>query len=390
MITRIRIQNYRSLRDVTFEPGRINVLVGRNCAGKSNLLDAFKFITHVATNGLSRAFADRGGFGEVCWKGMGAARVIAFEFDFPFPPASDRGPSNARYVLEVEGSPTGLLNIRRENLRIVTQESTVDVIDIDSGHGTVKNLDGSKAFDTPANPSVSMLEFNLPGWIGTEFKQHLASWRFYNLLPAAMKQLKMFTRAAFLTEYGDNLVEFLTTLKTAYADAFRRIEQVVKDCFPDTLELIPAPTQYGQVSLTTRERFLGRPVSVWQMADGELAFIAFAALILSPPEFGADLFCVEEPENHLHPRLLETLVQLLRQTQESLLKEGTGVGQIFATTHSPYLVDQFSIDELIVLERIEGETRITHPSDKAHLRELLSRRESGLGELWYSGALGGV
>jgi predicted ATPase len=353
-------------------------------------LDALKFITHVATNGLSRAFADRGGFGEVCWKGMGAARVIALEFDFAFPPTSNRGPSKGRYVLEVEGSPTGLLNIRKENLRVDTEESAVDVIDMVSGHGKVNNLDGSKAFDTPGNPSTSMLEFSLPGWIGTEFKQHLASWRFYNLLPAAMKQLKMFTRASFLNEYGDNLVEFLTTLKTAYADAFRRIEQVVRDCFPDTLELIPEPTQYGQVSLTTRERFLGRPVGVWQMADGELAFIALAALILSPPEFGAGLFCVEEPENHLHPRLLETLVQLLRQTQDSLLKEGVGLAQIFAATHSPYLVDQFSIDELIVLERTEGETRVTHPRDKAHLRQLLSQRESGLGELWYSGALGGV
>ncbi len=390
MITRIRIRNFRSLTDVTFEPGGINVLVGRNCAGKSNFLDAFKFLTHVATNGLSRAFADRGGFGEVCWKGMGAMRVVSFEVDFAFQSWQGGGPSKVRYFLEVEGSPTGLLNVRSEKLHVVTDQAAVDVIDMASGHGTVKNLDGSKPFEAPGSPSISMLEYNLPGWIGTQFKAHLGGWRFYNLVPGSMKQLRMFTRAPFLTEFGDNLVEFLTTLKTVYSDSFRRIEQVVKDSFPDTLELIPEPTQYGQVSLNAREKFLGRPVSVWQMADGELAFIALLALILSPAEFGADLFCVEEPENHLHPRLLETLVQLLRQTQESLLAQGQEVAQVFATTHSPYLVDHFSIDELAVLEKFEGQTRIIRPTEKTHLRELLSQKESGLGELWYSGALGGV
>jgi predicted ATPase len=386
MISRIRIQNYRSLRDVTLEPGRINVLVGRNCAGKTNFLDALKFLTHVATVGLSRAFADRGGFGEVCWKVMGAAIVVSFEVHFAFQSLQGAGPSKGHYFLEVEGSPTGLLNVKRENLRI----ETIDVIDMVSGHGTVKNLYGSKPFDSPGNPSMSLLEFNLPGWVRTAVKQHMAGWRFYNLVPGLMKQLKSFARAQFLTELGDNVVEFLTTLKTAYSDAFRRIEQTVKDSFPDTLELIPQPTQYGQVSLTTRERFLGRPVTVWQMADGELAFIAFVALILSPAELGADLFCIEEPENHLHPRLLETLVQLLRQSQDSFLAQGGAAAQVFATTHSPYLVDHFSLDELAVLERVEGETKIIRPCDKTHLRELLSQKESGLGELWYSGALGGV
>ena len=391
MITRFRVRNFRSLKDVTFEPSRINIFVGRNCAGKSNFLDAFKFLTHVATNGLSRAFADRGGFGEVCWKGREATSVISFELDFAFQSLNDEGLSKAHYFLEIEGSPTGLLNIRSEKLRVVTEKVTVDVIDMASGHGTVKNLDGSKPFDSsPGNPSVSMLEFNIPGWVGTVFKTHLIGWRFYNLIPGLMKQLRMFTRADNLTEFGDNLVEFLTTLKTVYSDSFRRIEQVVKDSFPDTVELIPAPTQFGQVSLSARERFLGRPVSVWQMADGELAFIGLVALILSPLDLGPHLFCLEEPENHLHPRLLETLVQLLRQTQEAELAKGQELAQLFVTTHSPYLIDHFSIDELAVLEKIEGETRVIRPSDKTHLRELLSERESGLGELWYSGALGGV
>jgi predicted ATPase len=189
---------------------------------------------------------------------------------------------------------------------------------------------------------------------------------------------------------GDNLVEFLTTLKTSHTDSFRRIEQVVRDTFPDVEELIPQLTQYGQVFLSAREKFLQKPVTVWNMADGELVFIALLALIFSPPELGAPVVCVEEPENHLHPRLLETLVEVLRQNENVLQAEGVPPSQLFATTHSPYLVDQWGLDELLVFEKVNGETRISRPRDKEHLRKLLSQEKLGLGELWYSGALGGV
>jgi predicted ATPase len=123
------------------------------------------------------------------------------------------------------------------------------------------------------------------------------------------------------------------------------------------------------------------------MSDGELAFIALLSLIFSPPDLGAPLYCFEEPENHLHPRLLTTLVTVLKQVQEELPPEDRS--QIVLATHSPYLVDKFSLDEVVVLEKREGATIVTRPSDKAHLRDLLNSEEIGLGELFYSGALNG-
>ena len=63
--------------------------------------------------------------------------------------------------------------------------------------------------------------------------------------------------------------------------------------------------------------------------------------------------------------------------------------QIVVTTHSPYLVDRINIEDLIVFEKSDGATKYTKPSSKAYLKELLVRKELGLGELWYSGALEG-
>lgn len=390
MIKRIRVKNFRSLKDVSVELDLRNILVGPNTSGKSNFLDALKFLTHIASVGLNRAFGDRGGFNEVFWKGASSDSVISFEGNFDVSVDREATPIEFNYVIEIEGSQTGLLTVRKEILRAKTLSGWVILINITSGHGAIHHLDGSKAADAPGNPSLSMLEFNLPNWAGGQFKQYLSSWHFYKLAPVLMKQLKASRSAAFLTEMGDNLVEFLTTLKTSHTDSFRRIEQVVRDTFPDVEELIPQLTQYGQVFLSAREKFLQKPVTVWNMADGELVFIALLALIFSPPELGAPVVCVEEPENHLHPRLLETLVEVLRQNENVLQAEGVPPSQLFATTHSPYLVDQWGLDELLVFEKVNGETRISRPRDKEHLRKLLSQEKLGLGELWYSGALGGV
>jgi hypothetical protein len=59
-------------------------------------------------------------------------------------------------------------------------------------------------------------------------------------------------------------------------------------------------------------------------------------------------------------------------------------------THSPYLIDHVDLDELIVFEKIAGQTRCSRPKDIAELRELLLKESVGLGELWFSGTLGGV
>ncbi len=69
---------------------------------------------------------------------------------------------------------------------------------------------------------------------------------------------------------------------------------------------------------------------------------------------------------------------------------GSRAAQIIVTTHSPYLVDRMTLDELIVVEKSDGATRCLRPASKKHLRELLEREELGLGELWYSGALGSI
>jgi len=122
------------------------------------------------------------------------------------------------------------------------------------------------------------------------------------------------------------------------------------------------------------------------MSDGQLCFIALLSLIYAPLELGAPLNCIEEPENYLHPRLLHTLIGLLDQVQKEL---GPRSAQIITSTHSLELVDKVGLDDLIVFEKRAGMTKCTRPAKKSHLRELLTREQMGLSDLYYSGALSG-
>ena len=97
---------------------------------------------------------------------------------------------------------------------------------------------------------------------------------------------------------------------------------------------------------------------------------------------------IEEPENHLHPRLLETLVGLLRQVRQEALDSKGPLSQIMLTTQSTYLVDHFKLDEIIWIEKKNGETKAYRPADKKHLKELVENKELGLGDLMFTGALG--
>jgi len=173
-------------------------------------------------------------------------------------------------------------------------------------------------------------------------------------------------------------------IQTRFPQSFARIVSAVKDVLPDVANIITWPTPQSTVFVASAERFLRTQVPVWQMSDGELAFIALLSLIFGPEESGAALFCVEELENHLHPRLIDALIKLHDQRRREL--EGKAA-QVIVTTHSPQVVDKVDISDIIVVSKRNGQTFLTKPGDKPELRQLLADEEIGWGALIYSGAL---
>jgi predicted ATPase len=386
MIKRLHIKNFLSLRDVDLELTQRNVLVGPNMSGKSNLIECLAFLTQIATSGLRQALLDRNGFVEVVWKGSPSEQRIGIALSYE-QHVPQEAPTNYEYEISILGSQAGFVSIEKETIVVEKEGRRFTLAELADGRGTIKHLDGREISNTSGAPSASALELSIPGWKGMEVKNFVASWHFYKLIPDLMKTVNAAVEQKSLTKKGENFSSWLMTLNTKYPEEFRRLKQVASDALPGLMEILSPPTQFATTFLLTRERDLNAPVNIWRMADGELVFLGLLSLILAPPQLSAPLYCIEEPESHLHPRLMDTLVEVWSQAQ---LEWGADSSQVIITTHSPHVVDRMKLEDLVVLERVGGETRCTRPSSKAHLRELLEKEEAGLGDLWYSGALGGV
>lgn len=383
MIKRLRVRNFLSLKEADLILGPRNFLVGPNRSGKSNLVECLRFLTNMTITGLKRAFMDRNGFSEVVWKGPGDSRIfLGLTYEVPEHLTPIR--KHYEYEISILGSGSGLVVAETERLDVVIGDERKTLIDLKNGHGKLLHLDGETAIVTPIDPSSSALEFNVPNWEGTTFKTLLSVSRFYRLVPQIMKQPNAVMRQHFLNENGDNFSSWLLTLQSTYPDEFKRIRQVALDVFPGLEEILTPPTQYATTFVTTRERGLRQPITIWRMSDGELVFLAFLSLIFAPGDLGAPLYCIEEPENYLHPKLIDVLAGIVIQRQREL---GPRIAQIIATTHSTWLLNHFGLDDLIAVVRKEGATSFRRPGSKEYLKKILESGDLDVGDLFYSGAL---
>jgi len=405
MIKRIKVRNFLSLRDVNVELRSTNALVGPNMSGKSNLIECLKFLQEAvnrrtvadSASALQEAFSRRGGFKEVAWKGE-TEEHITLELTAELLEPRARSPQSYNYEFSVRLGEYAFPVVETERLTLDGAGKTETILDARAGKERLLQRGEEALRENPQNT----LGLGLEMWTDrrfacSEFSDFIKSWRFYNLVPALMRESNPPSPEEHLTEHGENLSAWLLTLQT-HTEEFRRIKQACRDVLPGLDEILFQPvraktpivnagastSESAKISLGSNEKYFKSPINLSRMSDGELAFLALMSLILAPEELAPPLLCIEEPENHLHPRLLEILVNILSQRQTEL---GPKAFQIIITTHSPLLLDKLSIDDLIVFGKEEGATKATRASSKKRLKQLLSRKETSLGDLWYSGAL---
>jgi len=385
MIKRIRVHNFLSLKDVALDLGLRNVLVGPNMAGKSNIIRALKFLTHVSSIGLTEAITKAGGFSGILWAGTDEGKIaflLTEEIIFP----NDEKPRTYEYEIVLIGSAsTAAFVLEKETLKRHDAGGEYILADFRSGQGKGFHPDGSVAFEQKERSEKSFLEYSVPGWEGMGAKQVFSRWQFFHLISLAMREVNVISKQFFLNEHGNNLASWLNTLQTTYPDEFKRLSQVIMDVMPDIIGIFTPPTQMGTTFVQIKEKHLKRSMNIWSISDGALQFLALLSLIFAPAELGAPLYCIEEPETHLHPQLIDSLVEILLQRQQEAAKNAS---QIIVTTHHPYLIDKLSIDDLIAVYKKDGSTKCIRGADKKDLKILLEQGDLSLSDFWYSGALG--
>ncbi len=204
----------------------------------------------------------------------------------------------------------------------------------------------------------------------------------FSLNPLNAGQSEKLVTNPVIHEDGSGVVQVLDSLKTGdREDLFNTIESTLKQYIPEIEKLSFIPGQTVK-QLQVREKHIDKPIPVSELSEGTRLTLTILTILFqeNPPS----LICIEEINQGLHPRLFGQIVQLC-----SDMANKENMPQIIATTHNPYLVDQFKDNEsaVVIVEKENGQTTFTALEERLkHLEPV----EEPLGALWYSGFVGGV
>ena len=418
MIEGFRVENFGVLQDVSL--GRcwsrleaapltpVTAVIGKNGAGKSTLFDAFGFLADALKFGVEEACdsRERGGFRRL--RSQGRSGPVRYEVFYR--EQGSVGP--IIYTLAIDEDDAGRPFVSREVLgqlpnwqrsghsfTFLMVENGRGVVwagegglDVDVGEGIGEKLAAliDHAFSGESGePEEVQLEDPRRLAIATlgSLKQHprivafrrfIEDWYLSYFTPDAARGLPRAGPQRRLDVHGDNLGNVVQFMQQRHPDRFRSVLTRIADRIPGIHRIDTERTPDGRLLLRFNDRGFEDPFYVRQMSDGTLKLFAYLLLLEDPdpPPF----LCIEEPENGLYHKLLETLVQELRARAT-----GQEAGsQVFVTTHQPYLVDALEPEEVWILEKGEdGFASIRRASDDPTIVNMVAEGLP-LGGLWFS------
>ena len=210
------------------------------------------------------------------------------------------------------------------------------------------------------------------------FRNFLENWYLSYFTPDAARGLPLAGPQKHLSRHGDNLSNVVQYMERDYRDKFQDILNQIAAKIPGIDKIDTKRTDDGRLLLRFNDLGFQEPFFAQQMSDGTLKLFAYMLLLEDPepPPF----ICIEEPENGLYHKLLESLVGAFREHATGKKHDS----QIFVTTHQPYFVDALSPEETWILEKqLDGFSTIRRASEDAIVKSMV---EEGLplGSLWYS------
>lgn len=364
-IRHVTIRNYKSIAACRIELGPLMFLVGVNGSGKSNFLDALRFVAEALRTSLDHALRERGTVKEVRRRSGGHPNHFALRYGFSLPNGQ-----TGHYAFRIGAKPSGAYEVQDEECEINSAEPFGP-----SHHFRVKsgNLISSTVSPMPAALPDRLFLVAASGI--PEFRpvfDGLSRIEVYNLNPGSISAMQKPDPAKILRRDGSNSASILHQLspdvQNIVYENLSRIVPGVSDAVTKTLG--------SQETVEFRQIVKGQ-AHPWgflasAMSDGTLrAFgILLAVFQSASTKAGGNpplLIGLEEPEVALHPAASSILL--------SALREGAKNCQILVTSHSPELLDNPDItaESILAVDNDHGLTRIGRidPAGRNSLRERL-------------------
>jgi predicted ATPase len=397
-------QNRDSLTPMT-------AVIGKNGVGKSTLFDAFGFLSDCLKGGVEEACDVRGRGGFERLRSQGQEGSIEFQIYYK----EDYNSRPITYELAIDLDTDNRPYVKKERLRQRRKGQKTgwpfSFLLLDEGKGIVwkgeeegKQVEeGQDHFDLfkliekiqreadEESKETELVELNDKRKLGIAtlgslkhhprislFRRFIEGWYLSYFTPDAARSLPLAGPQKHLNIHGDNLGNVVQFMEREHSKKFQNILNSISRKIPGIEKISTEKSPDNRLLLKFNDRGFQDPFYVQQMSDGTLKVLAYLLLLEdpSPPPF----ICIEEPENGLYHKLLETLAQEFRKHATGQ----RGSSQIFITTHQPYFVDALQPEEVWILEKgDDGFSRIKRASDNPLIKNLVSEGLL-LGSLWYS------
>jgi predicted ATPase len=362
MLKRIAISGFRSVEHATLELGRLNVLIGANGAGKSNLISFFELLRNIGRESLQHFIARQGGANALLFWSAKRTQRIQAEVEYEF------GGAPFRYAVDLGYAAGDTLIFEEERYSF---QETGPWQKAGTGH---KETQLTRLADSG----------------GEGFRQILflldacGSYHFHDTSQtAAIRQHSGIQEFVRLREHGGNLAAVLYNLRTMHSGGemrYRRIVQTIRQVAPWFQDFVLERTgpKRGNVSLYWRGQDPDVEFMPHQLPDGALRAMALITLLSLPDDMLPPVLVIDEPELGLHPHALAIVAALAHEAGHR--------HQIILATQSVSLLDEFDASDLVVVEHDQRATTFERLEPK-QLEEWLE--EYSIGELWQKNVIGG-
>ena len=380
-LTRLQVKNFRSLADISIGIHPINVLFGPNGSGKSTLLEAIQFVSDCTVRDVAEAVRTRHNGFAMLRQGANASEGISIILDTNF----------VQYELRL-GFSRGQTEQRAGEV-LYSKEQHEPLITRDIGG------DEAKFHYYETTPELARLTFpeklaliqytqgsELIPEEALDLRDFLSSVHFYHSHYIDLYRLKQHGSESgidiSLHKDCGNLWSVLQNIhgKSAIDSRYETIIRFMRKSFPNFKDLVFEQTGPNAIYASFVEKGSQTPIPVLAVSEGHLQMLIHLTALFSEGKEHESLILFDEPETSLHPYAISVFAEAVKLVTKEWNK------QVFIATHSPVLISQFDLEDILTAELDEsGQTVLTRVSEMKDIQDLLE--DYATGSLYMAGAI---